>query len=115
MKLPNHEQAVVAERKIVNYLLDETHPTGKHKAAFFKRFGFDVEKWTLLESALRRHAADHEVASTLETDEGIHYVVEGELQTPDERNPHVRCVWAIDTGSDTPRFITAYPLDKGSI
>lgn len=113
MKLPKYEEAVVPERKLVNYLLDETHPTGKHKAAFFKRFGFDREKWSELKTALLQHAADHDVASTLQTDEGIHFVLEGALRTPDERNPRVRSVWAIDAGSDTPRFITAYPLDKG--
>jgi hypothetical protein len=113
MKLPNHEEAVIPERKLTNYLLDETHPTGKHKAVFFKRFGFEIEKWADLKTALLQHAAAHEVASTLQTDEGLHYVLEGELPTPDKRNPQVRTVWAIDKDSDTPRFITAYPLDKG--
>ena len=113
MKLPNHEEAEIAESKILNYLLSETHPTGKHKAVFFKRFGFEIEKWVVLKTALLNHAATNEVSSTLQTDEAIHYVVEGELQTPDKRSPDVRSVWAIDNGSATPRFITAYPLDKG--
>jgi hypothetical protein len=39
MKLPNCEQAVVAEAKITRYLLSETHEDGKHKAAFFTHFG----------------------------------------------------------------------------
>jgi hypothetical protein len=111
MKLPNAEKAVVAERKLTSYLLDETHPSGKHKAAFFKRFGFETEKWTVLKMALLQHATAHEIAGTLRTEEGTHYVLEGDLQTPDGRNPQVRSVWAIDTGSDVPRFITAYPLD----
>lgn len=101
MKLPNNEEAIIAERKIVNYLLNETHPTGKHKAAFFKRFGFELEKWSELKAALLQHAATHEVSSQLSTEEGIHYAVEGELKTPDGRNPHLRSIWAIDVGTET--------------
>lgn len=114
MKLPNQERAVVAESKILKYLLDETHPRGKDKAVFFVSFGFSRDKWEELAKALLKHAA-HEVASTLDTAEGIHYAVEGDLQTPDHRNPQVRSIWAIDRNSDHPRFITAYPLKaKGS-
>jgi hypothetical protein len=112
LKLPNYEQAVVAEAKIVRYLLNESHPRGKEKAAFFLRFGFSITQWKLLGQALIAHAAQHEVASTLITPEGIHYTIEDQLQTPDSRNPFVRSVWAIDAGSETPRLITAYPIKK---
>jgi hypothetical protein len=110
--LPNVENAFVPERKITHYLLDETHPVGKHKAIFFMHFGFTIDEWEVLLQALRVHAATNEIAGTLQTEEGIHYRVEGPLQTPDHRRPNVRTVWAIDTDSDIPRFITAYPLDK---
>ncbi len=33
--LPNAERAVVSERKVVDYLLSETHPDGRGKARFF--------------------------------------------------------------------------------
>lgn len=112
MKLPNFERAVVAEAKIVKYLLNKEHPSGKHKAAFFTRFGFSVAQWQILAEALLIHEAAHEVADTLETAEGTHYTVEGELKTPDERNPSIRSVWTIDKDSEIPRFITAYPLKK---
>ncbi|MBI5670359.1 MAG: hypothetical protein HZC41_20390 [Chloroflexi bacterium] len=110
MKLPNCERAVVPEAKIVRYLLKEGHTAGGPKAAFFLRFGFSVTQWEVMAEALRAHAATHEIASTLDTPEGVHYAVEGVLQTPDGRNPAIRSVWAIDTGSESPRLITAYPL-----
>jgi hypothetical protein len=110
MKLPNYENAIIAEAKIVQYLLNKTHPYGKDKADFFSRFGFSVAEWNLLADALLAHVAENEVASTFATPEGIHYAVEGELETPDGRKPHIRAIWAIDTVSDIPRFITAYPL-----
>jgi hypothetical protein len=112
VKLPNAGQAVVAEDKIVRYLLNEAHPRGKDKAAFFSRFGFSVAKWEVLAAALLAHAAAHGVTSTLETREGTHYAVDGPLSTPDGRHPQVRTIWAVDTGSEIPRFITAYPLKQ---
>jgi hypothetical protein len=32
------------------------------------------------------------------------------METPDGRKPVVRSVWFIEHGSQTPRFVTAYPL-----
>ena len=52
MKLPNHEQAVVPRAKIVDYLLSDSHRDGRHKAAFFKRFGYAAESWEGLAQAL---------------------------------------------------------------
>jgi hypothetical protein len=112
MKLPKYQQAVVAEAKIVKYILNESHPRGKDKAAFFYRFGFSVAQWQIMAQALLNHAATHEVISTLATPEGIHYVIDGPLASPDERNPFIRSIWAVDAGSTIPRFITAYPLKR---
>ena len=60
---------------------------------------------------LRRHAADYEVARTENSPFGARYVVEGIMATPDGRDPLVRTVWFVDTGAETPRFVTAYPLE----
>lgn len=111
MKLPFVENAIVAEAKITKYLLntDETG-RGQEKAAFFTRFGFSVAQWSVMREALLRHATTIEVASIRETPEGIHYVTEGVLESPDGRNPYIRAVWALDTDSTVPRLITAYPL-----
>ena len=110
MKLPYLENATVPETKITRYLLNKDHLRGKDKAAFFIHFGFSVAQWKVMQDALLAHAADYEVFSTLDTPEGIHYTIEGELDTPDGRQPQVRTVWALDTDSTAPRFITAYPL-----
>jgi hypothetical protein len=37
MRLPNAEKAVIERRKLTEYLLSETHPTGRFKAQFFKK------------------------------------------------------------------------------
>ena len=110
MKLPQHEQAIVPQRKITDYLLSTTHRDGRSKAAFFTRFGFASGSWEHLAAALRQHAADHEVAAIEATPFGTSYTVEGALVTPTGRAPTVRVVWFIDTGTRLPRLVTAYPL-----
>ena len=110
MKLPGYEQAVVPERKITAYLLSLTHRDGRSKAIFFMRFGFTINEWQTLANALLLHAATHEIVSLEQTPFGVNYVIEGPLATPDGRAPHVRVVWFIATGEQTPYLATAYPL-----
>lgn len=116
MKLPYRENATVAFAKVTHYLLNETHEDGKSKAAFFLHFGFSVARWETLRDALLAHASECDVASVLNTSRGKHYAVEGALITPSGRKPRVRTVWMIEDNSESPRFITAYPLKtrKGS-
>ena len=109
MKLPNREEAYVAQEKITLYLLNRDNPDSESKANFFSRFGFDIEHWNSLADALRLHATHHEVVSVMENERGVRYVLDGDLETPDGRNPYVRVVWMVDEGSDIPRLITAYP------
>ena len=111
MKLPNAHLAVVEEKKIVEYLLNDSHRFGASKARFFVAFGFTVAAWRVLAEALREHARVGEVASTTETGFGPRHEVDGPLTAPDGRRPRVRTVWQIDVGEVAPRLITAYPLE----
>jgi hypothetical protein len=38
------------------------------------------------------------------------YVIEGMMESPDGRNPHVRSIWIVEYDTDYPRLVTAYPL-----
>ena len=109
-KLPHIDVALIPQKKIVNYLLSQTHDSGRDKAIFFGHFSFTPEAWEVLAQALRQHAAQHEIAKIETSPFGKRYVVEGPLQTPSGRAPQVRAVWFIDTGETAPRFVTAYPL-----
>ncbi len=113
MKLPAYERAVVPERKIVAYLLSLSHRDGRSKAVFFMRFGFTPDRWQTLADALIRHAAEHDIATADNNAFGTNYVIEGRLQTPDGRMPHIRVVWFIAIGETIPYLATAYPL-KGA-
>jgi hypothetical protein len=39
-----------------------------------------------------------------------HYVIEGEIDSPDGRNPRIRSVWVVEINSTAPRFVSAYPV-----
>ncbi len=108
-KLPNAERAIVDERKITGYLLSETHPRGKAKAAYFRRFGFRHDAPEVMLDALVDHAKTAEVVTEAVTQFGHRYIVSGALRTPDGRNPLVITVWELDFGESTPRFVTACP------
>lgn len=112
MKLPNIENAVVPAAKIVDYLLSDSHPDGKHKARFFQAYGFSLDDWQSLEHTLRQHISDHEVAKVEPCHVGTRYVVEGVIATPDGRSPLIRTVWFVRNEEETPQFVTAYPLRR---
>lgn len=52
MKLPNRRNVVIPREKLKNYLLSETHATGKFKARFFRNFGFDETNVGLFEKSI---------------------------------------------------------------
>lgn len=112
MKLPHNDRLEIPQRKIVNYLLDLTHPEGRGKAIFFIHFGFSVDKWEDLAFALRKHGSEHDVSKVETSPFGMRYVVEGTLETPDGRNPQVRSVWFVENGKEITRFVTAYALEE---
>jgi hypothetical protein len=59
--------------------------------------------------ALLEHALINEAGLSKENKFGRVYLIEGPLVTPDGRNLLLRTVWIIETGSNIPRLITAYP------
>ncbi len=109
MRLPYLENALVAESKVVAYLLSEDRSEGK--ASFFGAFGFTPQRWQVLRDALLAHAASNEVIrEVVASPHGTKYIVEGPLPAPDGRDPLVRSVWIIDAGTVVPRLVTAYAL-----
>jgi hypothetical protein len=114
MRMPNAENALVECQKVRDYLLSLTHPVGRHKAVFFHAFGYTVDNWTTLETALRQHALNGEVLSVEVRFYGRYYEIVGELPSPDGRSPQLKSVWEVMGVNSAPRFITAYPAKEGS-
>lgn len=95
----------IRNNKLVDYLLDLSHPRGGSKARFFLAFGFSRDRPMELADAL----ADH----VLKTD-GVRLgptklVVEGRIQAPNGRAPWVRSVWQIEADG-VARLVTVVPL-----
>ena len=112
MKLPNRRNAHVNQAKLNRYLLSLEHAHGRHKAIFFRGFGFSANKSKVLAQALLQHATKHDVAKIEDSAYGKRYVIDGILEAPDGRDPTVRAIWFIENGKAIPRFVTAYPLER---
>ena len=115
MKLPNHENAVVPQSKVTDYLLSFKHRDGRGKAQFFTRLGFSIDSWETLAKTLLGHATNHHVTKIEKTLFGTRYVIEGAIHTPDGRYPIICSVWFVETGESIPRFVTAYPFRQKGV
>ena len=109
MKLPNHESAIIDERKLRDYLLSPSHPVGRFKAAFFRRLGFGPETADRLRVALLAIASGNDVADQEATIHGRKYLARGILSGPRGESAEVVSVWFLPTGSDRPHLVTVYP------
>jgi filamentous hemagglutinin len=112
MKIPNNNRSYVADNKITDYLLSYIHEVGKHKAEFFKRFGFDIADIDTFRGSLIQHSIDRDIEKIQHTDFGTKYELKCEIRTPDKRNPCVMTVWIVENGKDRPTLVTAYPADR---
>lgn len=97
------------QEKIVGYLLSDTHPEGRHKAAFFTAFGFSIERREEFARALLRHLRENEALEEARSPFGRRYLVEGIIHAPDGRTPMIRSIWFIERGAEAPRLVTAFP------
>jgi hypothetical protein len=109
--VPNAAAATIGHRKLVDYLLDGSHPDGASKAAWFRRFGFARSAPDILGAALGRHVRERSVEDRIETVNGVKWIVRCDLVTPDGRNPCIRSVW-LDRGDGIPDLLTARPLSR---
>jgi Domain of unknown function (DUF6883) len=108
MKLPNRENAVVEDEKILDYLISEAHPIGRFKAKVFRRLGFDETNVDLFRKCLKSIANAEEIISTRNTKHGVKYGVVGLLSGPTGQTM-VLTVWIIENDTEIPRLVTAYP------
>jgi hypothetical protein len=102
--LPNAYKARVDREKIIEYLLCESHPDGRAKAAFFVRLGFSAEQWEILAESLQKHGVMNPVVKTVRSEYGTSYCVEGPIETPGGMRPNLRTVWIIEEGVSEPRL-----------
>jgi len=112
MRLPNAERGLVDREKIVDYLMNLSHPEGSGKARFFLGLGFGVDNWQALADALLRVAVSGTVAQVVDSVHGSKYIVDGTLSAPSGQTTVVRTVWIREPWEERPRLVTAYPKER---
>lgn len=109
MKIPNWKNLHISQEKLTGYLLSTTHPVGKYKANFLQALGFNEGNVNILKQGLIIIAQDNEVVDTITNIYGTKYVIDGNLQSPNNVEVVLRTVWIIEKHVNMPRFVTAYP------
>ena len=109
MKLPNAENAIVAEDKLVEYLLDIGHRRGGGKAKLLHSLGYEAQHWRLLAEDILREHLPAEVVEQRDSIWGRRFEIVAPLTGPTGDTVLFRSIWQIDLGTDHPRLITMYP------
>lgn len=109
MRVPHCQNAEVSESKIVDYLLSLRHPEGGPKARFFLGWGFTIEAWRVLASALKKQVNENDYTNSEEGRYGTKYTVVASIESPKGATTAVETIWMIAKGTHHPRLITAYP------
>lgn len=100
----------MAERKIIDYLLNVYHREGGPKAEYFIACGFDPSAPGLFIEALLEHGEAENLVDTTRSQFGVKYVCEGPLPAPRRIIPRVRSVWQRKPGDAWRFLVTAYPF-----
>jgi hypothetical protein len=100
----------VDRTKIVDYLLNPSHPEAADKARFFLALGFRPTEWHGLADALTQLASASNAAKQVKSPYGVKYIVDGRIVTPSGARPLIRSVWIVEHERETPRIVTAYPI-----
>ena len=109
--MPNAARAAIAETKVLGYLLNNTHPDGASKAAFFNAMGYRAADWRVLRQSLAAVALTGQIRAAAATEHGVKYIIDGDVNVPRGGRATIRTIWIIDTDTDVPRLVTAYPAE----
>lgn len=110
MKLPNSDKVIISREKLTDYILSETHSTGRFKARFFRTLGFNDANVSFFETILRTLADSEKIEEVIPSVYGTKYILDGKVNTPSGKTIRLRTVWIIEKGQNKPRFITVYPV-----
>src|SRR2546423_14323551 len=108
MKLPNGDQALIDDRKLLGYVLSPSHPTGREHARLFDiLLGINATNADVLRAALKDAARDGEADAGKASPYGMKYTIRFPMTGPRGRYT-VLTVWIIPAGASAPRLVTAY-------
>ena len=109
VKLSNSQNALIAERKLRDYVLSSSHPTGKHKAKFLQRAGYEQKEWVILENDLREQHLTQDAQKKEKNSFGQKFIIKAPLTGPNGVRLMVTSVWIILNNENFPRFVTLIP------
>ncbi len=110
MNLPHGANAIIDQRKVVEYCLSEEHDDGKHKARLFREIlGITLDNAQTLFEALKAAAASGEAVPAKQDRYGQRYVVDFTLEGP-RGSATVKSVWIVLAGEQFPRLVSCYIL-----
>jgi hypothetical protein len=109
MKLPNATNAIIAEDKLADYLLNVRHRRGGSKAKLLCSLGYEVRNCLRLADDVRQQHLTADIVEDRKTPWGRRYEIVAPLTGPSGDTIMFRSIWQIDLGSDRPRLITMYP------
>lgn len=107
--LQNYQRAVIPRVKVEKYVLDPTHPVGKHKAVVFKSvLGFEQADWELMRDSIVAELPYHEAVPGKTDQYGTRYNVSVSITGPNGCTVDVLTAWIFESGNDYPSFVTAF-------
>jgi len=108
--IPNAINAVIDQRKLVEYCLCPDHPRGKHKAKVFHyTLGLKQSDANLLTDRIRKAILTQECSLGTTDDYGRRYTVDF-IWPKDNKNISIRTSWIIKVSEDFPRLTSCYVL-----
>ncbi len=112
MRLPNRDKAVVRRPKVLDYLLSTNHPQGRTRLCSVRSSAFRAHAGGLWHPPWQ--STRPTMKSSRPRNRGSECVILSKIawKHPMEDGPRIRAVWFVETGNDTPRFVTAYPLEQ---
>src|SRR3972149_6169476 len=109
MRLANAGQAVIPAAKLRDYILSQTHPVGRYKAAFFEGLGYKREEWQVLDRDLREQHLSLDALEVEGNEFGRKFIIQGPFSGPAGVADMLVSVWIVLYDESAPRFVTAYP------
>jgi hypothetical protein len=112
MKITNFDKAIINDSKIIDYLLSNSHPSGRNKAKFFNTLGYNKDNFIELIKEFRILISTNDYELIIENEFGTKFIVNGKIKAKEKNNAEITTVWFIEKDGTIPYFITAYPKGK---
>ena len=110
MRLPNADEAIIAERKLGAYLLDLSAKDAS-KARLFAALGYTQDNWQQFEADIRSQHLTRDAVEVAPNEFGRRWRIEAELRGP-LGSAMIRTTWIILFGEDTPHLTSAYRIRR---